>query len=175
MQNWNSICHPISLINSPVLECLIAITVFEDWLAEVSLINNEITADLKRIADFTSEHIAKKQRTEISSKQPQYNIFPHPNLQRETLSHPMFQTSLPLVLMPSHQITTLILFPRTTTPPLIVLVVPFVDPTSNTPTNAHIAPNYFLVNMNCWKSTVGAASVAASTLITVFMIALTIF
>ena len=50
---------------------ILDIEIFEDWLAEITLLDEEITADLKRIADFASEHIAKKQRTENH-----YNLYP---------------------------------------------------------------------------------------------------
>ena len=55
-----------------------AIVVFEDWLHEVTLLDEEMTADLKRIADFTREHyqIAKKQRTDNASVPTQYNTYP---------------------------------------------------------------------------------------------------
>ena len=56
-----------------------AIVVFEDWLHEVTLLDEEITADLKRIADFSREHyhIGKKQRTDNDASIPtQYNTFP---------------------------------------------------------------------------------------------------
>ena len=67
------------------------ITVFEDWLSEISLLDEEITADLKRIADFATEHIAKRQRTEYSNKPaPQYNAYPR-QPSRET---PAFQPPL---------------------------------------------------------------------------------
>ena len=42
-----------------------SIEVFEDWLSEISLLDDEITADLKRIADFATEHIAKRQRIRV--------------------------------------------------------------------------------------------------------------
>ena len=48
-----------------------SIEVFEDWLSEISLLDDEITADLKRIADFATEHIAKRQRLNTS----QYNFY----------------------------------------------------------------------------------------------------
>ena len=53
-----------------------AITVFEDWLREVSELDEEITADLKRIADFATEHIAKKQCLDTSSKPTHYSTYP---------------------------------------------------------------------------------------------------
>ena len=40
-----------------------AIDVFEDWYDEICVIDREANADLKRIADFAAEHIAKRQRT----------------------------------------------------------------------------------------------------------------
>ena len=51
------------------------ITVFEDWLSEISLLDDEITTDLKCIADFATEHIAKRQRTDNANIQrpTQYN------------------------------------------------------------------------------------------------------
>jgi hypothetical protein len=57
---------------------LIDIEVFEDWLSEIILLDDseEITADLKRIADFASEHITKKQRTDNSNKPMHYNNYP---------------------------------------------------------------------------------------------------
>jgi hypothetical protein len=64
-----------------------AITIFEDWLSEVTLLDDEITADLKRIADFASEHIAKKHRTENAQKPAVFNSYPQqPN--RNTPSYP---------------------------------------------------------------------------------------
>jgi hypothetical protein len=50
------------------------ITVFEDWLHEITLLDEENTADLKRIADFAAEHIAKRQRID-PPKNTQYNSF----------------------------------------------------------------------------------------------------
>lgn len=52
-------------------------SVFEDWLHEVSLLDldEEITADLKHIADFASEHIAKRQCMDNSSLPLQYNTY----------------------------------------------------------------------------------------------------
>ena len=55
-----------------------AIVIFKDWLAEISQLDEEITADLKRIADFATEHIAKKQRTENSNRPSQYGNFSNP-------------------------------------------------------------------------------------------------
>ena len=52
----------ITRLRSTDKERLLAITVFEDWLAEVTMLDDEITADLKRITDFAAEHIAKRQR-----------------------------------------------------------------------------------------------------------------
>jgi hypothetical protein len=57
-----------------------AINIFEDWLAEITLLDEEITADLKRIADFATEHIAKRQRTE-NNRNNMFNstpIYPPP-------------------------------------------------------------------------------------------------
>jgi Reverse transcriptase (RNA-dependent DNA polymerase)/Aspartyl protease len=53
-----------------------AIEIFEDWLQEISLLDEEITADLKHIADFASEHIAKRQRLDNKPHAPSYNPFP---------------------------------------------------------------------------------------------------
>ena len=58
-------------------ERIAAITIFEDWLSEVTLLDDEITADLKRIADFATEHIAKKHRTENAQK-PSVAFNPYP-------------------------------------------------------------------------------------------------
>ena len=49
--------------------------VFKDWLHKVSLLDEEITADLKCIADFTSKHIAKRQHIDNSSLPPKYNTY----------------------------------------------------------------------------------------------------
>jgi hypothetical protein len=49
---------------------ILDIVVFKDWLSEIILLDEEIMADLKCIADFASEHIAKKQCT-------LYNVYPH--------------------------------------------------------------------------------------------------
>jgi hypothetical protein len=68
-------------------ERISAIVIFEDWLSEISLLDEEITADLKRIADFATEHIVKKQRTENAQKPPVYNTYPQPS-QRDA---PAFQ------------------------------------------------------------------------------------
>jgi hypothetical protein len=62
---------------------IVNIEVFEDWLAEISTLDDEITADLKRIADFATEHIAKRQRTENSSKGFQQNMFQSHNPSRD--------------------------------------------------------------------------------------------
>jgi hypothetical protein len=51
-----------------------AIVIFEDWLAEITLLDEENTADLKRIADFAAEHIAKRQRREPPHAS-QYNSY----------------------------------------------------------------------------------------------------
>jgi hypothetical protein len=59
-------------------ERIATIAVFEDWLSEISLLDDEITADLKRIADFATEHIAKKQRTENAQQPPSYNHYQPP-------------------------------------------------------------------------------------------------
>ena len=68
-------------------ERIAAITIFEDWLSEVTLLDDEITADLKRIADFATEHIAKKQCSENVQKPPVSNPYPQqPN--RNVSSYP---------------------------------------------------------------------------------------
>jgi hypothetical protein len=60
-----------------------SIIVFEEWLAEISTLDDEITADLKRIADFATEHIAKRQRTENPSKGYQQNMYQSHNSSRD--------------------------------------------------------------------------------------------
>ena len=57
-----------------------SIEVFEDWYDEICIIDREATSDLKRIADFTAEHWAKRQRTEPSgyTMSPlQHSTFPN--------------------------------------------------------------------------------------------------
>jgi hypothetical protein len=62
------------------------IVVFEDWLQEITLLDEEITADLKRIADFASEHIAKRQRTENPPSSFHYTAFPQKPSTRDNLT-----------------------------------------------------------------------------------------
>jgi hypothetical protein len=50
------------------------ITIFEDWLAKITLLDEENTADLKHIADFAAEHIAKKQCRK-TPQPPQYSTY----------------------------------------------------------------------------------------------------
>jgi hypothetical protein len=69
------------------------IDIFEDWLGEITLLNEEITADLKHIADFASEHISKKQRTENTSKPFHYNTYHQQQPSRDT-STPTFAPPL---------------------------------------------------------------------------------
>jgi hypothetical protein len=64
-------------------ERISSIVLFEDWLAEISTLDDEITADLKRIADFATEHIAKRQRTDNSSKGFQQNMYQSHNPSRD--------------------------------------------------------------------------------------------
>ena len=72
-------------------ERIAAIAIFEDWLSEVTLLDDEITADLKRIADFATEHIAKKHRTDNAQKPAaSYNSYP----QQATRNPPSFQPPL---------------------------------------------------------------------------------
>jgi hypothetical protein len=73
-------------------QCIKDIEIFEDWLGEITLLDEEITADLKRIANFASEHIAKRQRTENPPKSFYYNPYP-PQPVRETLN-PAFSPPL---------------------------------------------------------------------------------
>jgi hypothetical protein len=56
---------------------------FEEWLAEISTLDDEITADLKRIADFATEHIAKRQRTDNPSKDYQQHMYQSHNNSRD--------------------------------------------------------------------------------------------
>jgi hypothetical protein len=72
-------------------ERIAALTVFEDWLAEISLLDEEITAELKRIADFATEHIAKKQRLEKPQPPTQPNMYYQQQHNHDT---PAFQTPL---------------------------------------------------------------------------------
>src|ERR1700678_4108408 len=65
-------------------ERITSITVFEDWLAEISLLDEEITADLKRIADFATEHLAKRQRIDTSDNVGQSNPYPQRQHPRAT-------------------------------------------------------------------------------------------
>ena len=74
---------------------ILDIEIFEDWLAEITLLDKEITADLKRIADFASEHIAKKQRTENHyNLYPQHQQPPHnPHNPQASFSPPLSRTN----------------------------------------------------------------------------------
>jgi hypothetical protein len=69
------LANKMARLHSGDKEKITAITVFEDWLAEVSLLDEEYTDDLKRIADFATEHIAKKQRLDNSSKPSHYSMY----------------------------------------------------------------------------------------------------
>ena len=75
-------------------ERLTAITVFEDWLAEVTMLDDEITADLKRIADFAAEHIVKRQRIDNTSSKPtsNHNSFANPPLSGANAIPPPWQS-----------------------------------------------------------------------------------
>src|ERR1700678_2351942 len=66
--------------------------VFQDWLAEISLLDEEITADLKHIADFATEHLAKRQRIETSHKVNQSNVDPQRQTSHETPAFPPLLT-----------------------------------------------------------------------------------
>ena len=66
--------------------------VFEDWLAEISLLDEEITADLKRIADFATEHLAKRQRMDTSHKVNQSNVYPQRQTSHGTPAFPPLLT-----------------------------------------------------------------------------------
>ena len=68
---------------------ILDIVIFEDWLSEIILLDEEITADLKRIADFASEHIAKKQRTI-------YNAYPQQQQFSNNTTPPAFKFNSPL-------------------------------------------------------------------------------
>ena len=62
------LAEKIARLRSTDKERITAIEVFEDWLHEITMLDDEITADLKRIADFTHEHFAKRQRLDNSYK-----------------------------------------------------------------------------------------------------------
>jgi len=45
-------------------ERIMALELFEDWFDQICIIDRDATADLKRMAHFAEQHIAKKQRTD---------------------------------------------------------------------------------------------------------------
>jgi hypothetical protein len=77
------------------------IAIFEDWLAEISTLDDEMTADLKRITDFATEHIVKKQRTDNSSKGFQQNMYQSNNSSLVTLPYLAQMQLLPHISTPT--------------------------------------------------------------------------
>jgi hypothetical protein len=68
------LAEKITRLRAADRERIAAILIFEDWLAEITLLDEENTADLKHIADFAAEHIAKRQRRE-NPQPPQYHSY----------------------------------------------------------------------------------------------------
>ena len=139
-------------------ERIAAITIFEDWLSEVTLLDDEITADLKHIADFATEHIAKKQRSENAQKPPVST--PYPQQPNRNVS------SYPPPLSGANAVTpNLIRTNQDPTSLLIIHAVVTVDPTINvlSVANAHAVQNCSRANTSFLNSITDARGVGTST------------